>query len=123
MWSVAEGEADPLFSQFLFGDWCCFCCVQDFLSSGLAGMRWCSFSLGWRCEQSQPTAKVGAFLYCVLRRYFANHQATIGRIKRFPEVPKKNFPICEEHKCPSRSRRHGQASMRNTLLGSLERLG
>jgi hypothetical protein len=23
------------------------------------------FSLGWRCEQSQPTAKVGAFLYCV----------------------------------------------------------
>jgi hypothetical protein len=24
-----------------------------------------SFSLGWWCEQSQPNAKVGAFLYCV----------------------------------------------------------
>ena len=24
-----------------------------------------SSSLGWRCEQSQPIARVGAFLYCV----------------------------------------------------------
>jgi hypothetical protein len=30
------------------------------------------FSLGWRSEQSQPTAKVGAFLYCVLWGCYAS---------------------------------------------------
>jgi hypothetical protein len=37
-----------------------------------------SFSLGWWCKPSQPTAKVGAFLYRVLWGCFANHFTGTG---------------------------------------------
>jgi hypothetical protein len=54
------------------------------LCRGIPGMAWkpaggrlsahwgAPFSLGWRSEQSQPIAKVGAFLYCVLLGFFVN---------------------------------------------------
>src|SRR5438552_18191670 len=53
-----------------------------------------SFSLGWRCEQSQPIAKVGAFLYCVRSRYYANY---------YDEIP---VPLELWETIPSPRRRH-----------------
>src|SRR5882672_8749299 len=62
-------------------------------------------SLGWRYEQSQPIAKVGAFLYCVQWRFCDSYkevQMETGCLRLYLGRSSSGFPDQQKQHCESK---------------------